>query len=116
MEKRIILLVRTCPYGFSTALEAYRLAQAVGEQDTRVVFIEDGVFVGLYNQKPDAIGMHHIRKTFEMLKDFGAKVYLVDKYLEERNIPASELTFGEVINEHTLKGWIDTSDYIVNLT
>lgn len=114
--KKIILLVRSCPYGISTALESYRMAQALGDNDASVILVEDGVFAGTFNQNPDPIGMHHIRKTFEMLKDFGAKIFLVDKYLDERNIPASELTFGEVIDENTFKTRLDEADFVVNLT
>ncbi len=114
--KKIILLVRNCPYGVSTALESYRLAQALGDLDTRVVLLEDGVFAGTFDQKPDPIGMHHMRKTFEMLKDYGPKTYLVDSYLNERNIPLDKLTFGEVINMETLKQWVDEADFVLNLT
>jgi len=114
--KKVIMLVRSAPYGISTALESYRLAQAIGDQDTRVILVEDGVFVGTFNQDPEAIGMHHMRKTYEMLKDFGPKIYLVDKHLADRNIPESELTFGEVIDETTLKTWVDEADFVLNLT
>ncbi|RKZ31468.1 hypothetical protein DRQ36_01930 [bacterium] len=114
--KKVIILVRSAPYGVVTALESYRIAQAIGEQDTRVVLVEDGVFVGTFDQNPEAIGMHHMRKTFEMLEDFGPKIYLLDKHLADRGVPESKLTFGEVINWPTLKKWVDEADFVFNLT
>ncbi len=114
--KKVIMMVRNCPYGLSTALESYRLAQAIGDQDTSLILVDDGVFAGTYNQNPDGIGMHHMRKTYEMLNDFGPKIYLVDSCLEKRGIPADELTFGEVIDMETLKNWLDEADFVINLT
>ena len=118
MSKKVLILVRTCPYGNATAGEAFRMASGLAgmEHDVEVVFMQDGVFSAVKWQKPEIISMSDISKAFGAIGEFGAKTYIVKECTVKRNIKPDDIAFGDFIDYSQLKRMIDVSDFVFSFS
>ena len=114
----IVFLIRTCPYGMASAAEAYRAVIGVAGMglDTKAVFVEDGVYSAVKNQKPETIDMHPIVEAYKQVGEFGAKLYVHKESMEERGISADELIEAEIIDTEMLREIIKNAKHIVTFT
>ena len=118
MAKKVIILVRSCPYGMATAAEAYRAAIGLGamEHEVSVIFIQDGVFAALKGQKPQEISMSDVSKAYSGIGEFGVKTYITESCIKARNIARDELVFGTVIDLKAVKELVDNSDFALSFS
>jgi sulfur relay protein TusC/DsrF len=65
MEK-VVVLMRKSPYGSVYTAEGFRtiMALAVFEMELNIVFMEDGVFTLVKDQKPEKLDMKPLGKDF----------------------------------------------------
>jgi len=77
MPRKILIVIKSPPYGSLMAAEGFRIATAMIAMDIlpQLLFIDDGVYCLLKNQKPEVAGLnsHHERlKTLADLVGFYA--------------------------------------------
>jgi len=113
--KKVLILIRTCPYGMASAGEGFRaiIGLAGMEIDTHAVLVDDGVLVGLKGQLPDALGMHKLEDAFSQLSDFGAKLYVHEPSLAERGLSADDCIPAEVLTDDKLRELISQVDHVI---
>ena len=116
--KKVVILLRTCPYGMATAGEAFRAAIGLAglDHDVSMVFIDDGVMAGIKGQNPAVIEMQDVSQAYQELPEFGGKNYFVKECLERRNINPDDLPFGEVIDMNRVKEMIDSADVVMSFS
>ncbi len=71
MPKKILLVVKSSPYGSSMATEGFRIATAMIAMDVlpQLLFIDDGVYCLLKNQRPEAAGLNSHYERLKTLAD-----------------------------------------------
>ena len=118
MPKNVVILIRSCPYGIATAGEAYRIASGLAAMDHKVniIFIEDGVFTGFGNQKPEIIEMQNVSLAYKGISEFGAETYFCEECMTERKIKSEDLSFGQIIKILEIKKFIDNSDVVMSFS
>ena len=81
------------PYGQINSLEGIRIAQGllVLDVDVKIVFIEDGVFNLVKNQKPDDIGQHSILNALDAARRYDIPFYAIDSSLKLRGIKHEDI-------------------------
>ena len=114
----IVFLIRTCPYGMASAAEAYRAVIGVAGMGlaTKAVFVEDGVYSIVKNQKPETIDMHPIVEAYKQVGEFGAKLYIHKESMEQRGLNSDEIIEAEIIDTEELKKIIEGAKHIVTFT
>jgi sulfur relay (sulfurtransferase) DsrF/TusC family protein len=97
--RRIVVLVRSPPYGTTNVGEGLRAAIALAGMDieTTIVLMEDAVFAALGGQVPDAIGATSLDESILRAREFGAKLVVHIESLQERGIRKDELLDVETI-------------------
>ena len=116
--KKAIVFVRSAPYGVATSAEAFRAIIGIAAMGihTDVIFADDGIYVGMKNQKPEDIGMKNIGAFYSNLKEYDVKAYFLSECLALRDLDKDDILFGEVIDRSTLKDMIDSSDVVLQFT
>ncbi len=92
--KKFMLVNRTAPYGTIYALESLEvvLIAATFDQDVSLVFVDDGVYPLVKNQKTAGIEMKNFSPTFRALDDYDVnKLYVERESLEQRGLSADDL-------------------------
>lgn len=92
--KRFMYVNRKAPYGTIYALECLEvvLITAAFDQDTSVVFVDDGVYQLKKNQDTAGIGMKNFSNTYRALDDYDVeKIYVEQESLEARGLVAEDL-------------------------
>jgi len=71
MVKKILLVIKSPPYGSGKAAEGLRMATAMIAMDVlpQILFIDDGVYCLLKNQKPKAAGLVSFGERLKTLSD-----------------------------------------------
>lgn len=90
----ILALCRQAPYGNALAREGLEaiLAAAAMDQAPEVLFMGDGVFQLLKEQKPDGIQQKSLQRNLGALPMFGVEtLHICERSLVERGIEASSL-------------------------
>lgn len=99
MKKKILLINRQAPYGKSTAREAIdvALAASVYDQDISILFMDDGVFQLLKDQKSQDIDQKNIASILQALALYGIEnIYAHKESMDMRAININELIIDDV--------------------
>jgi sulfur relay (sulfurtransferase) DsrF/TusC family protein len=75
MLRKVLLVIKSSPYGRLMAAEGFRIATAMIAMDVlpQLLFIDDGVYCLLKNQRPEAAGLN---SHYERLKTLAVLVGL----------------------------------------
>jgi tRNA 2-thiouridine synthesizing protein C len=84
----VIVIFRKGPYGQINSLEGIRVAQGllVLDVETEAVFIDDGVFNLIKDQKPDGIGHHSVIGALEAMHRYEIPIYAIESSLKQRGL------------------------------
>jgi tRNA 2-thiouridine synthesizing protein C len=116
--KRFMYVNRKAPYGTIYALECLEvvLITAAFDQDTSVVFLDDGVFQLKKNQDTAAIGMKNFSNTYRALDDYDVeKIYVEQESLEARGLSEDDLIIPvEVVSAANLIEIMAQQDVVIS--
>jgi tRNA 2-thiouridine synthesizing protein C len=101
MPRKILLIVKSSPYGSVKAAEGFRIATAMIAMDVlpQLLFIDDGVYCLLKNQKPEAAGLNSFAERLKTLADL-VGLQAVSDSMVKRNLRNSD--FEETYNVKTI--------------
>ena len=106
-NKRVLLVCRTAPYGNSLARESIETALAAGALGVKVslLFLDEGVWQLVENQKPESIASKNHGAMLGALPLYGIEHTWVDHdSLNKRGIDAKNLSeLAQVINSNQVK-------------
>jgi tRNA 2-thiouridine synthesizing protein D len=113
--KKVLVLIRTAPYGMAAAGEGFRAIIGLAGMgiETHAVLVDDGVLVALKGQDPDAIAMHKLSDVYSQLADFGAKLYVHYPSLTERGLLKENCIGVEFITDENLRELIWKVDHVI---
>ena len=117
MPKKVLVIMKKAPYGTVYAAEALRamMGLAAFEIEVEALLMNDGVFVALKNQKPDAIEMKALGAVLPQMDDMDInKFYVCGESLKERNITMDQLTVeAEVCTPENFEQKLEAFDLII---
>jgi tRNA 2-thiouridine synthesizing protein C len=115
MPRRILLVVKSPPYGSILAAECFRIATAMIAMDAlpQMLFIDDGVYCLLKGQNPDRAGLGSFRERLKTLADL-IGLYVAEESLRKRNLEKADLD--ESYNLETISTEEATSLFLENET
>jgi tRNA 2-thiouridine synthesizing protein C len=92
MISKVLLVIKSPPYGNSRASEGFRVATAMIAMDVlpQILFIEDGVYCLVKNQKAEAVGLSSFAERLRTLADLAGLQTLSDS-LFQRKLKHSDL-------------------------
>lgn len=117
--KKILCISRHAPYDSAFAREALdaTLAASVFDQKTSLLFIDDGVFQLVDNQKTKRISQKNISKTLTALTLYGVdNIYIQSTSLIKRNLTKSQLILRniQVLDDNAVKHLLNKQDQILS--
>jgi len=97
MPRKILFVVKSSPYGSLMAAEGFRIATAMIAMDVlpHLLFIDDGVYCLLKNQRPEAAGLESYYERLKTLADL-VGLYAVRDSVAKRDLKA--IDFDESFN------------------
>ena len=92
MPKKILLVIKSPPYGSSRASEGFRIATAMIAMDVlpRLLFIDDGIYCLIKNQKPDSADPDLHYERLKTLADL-VELYAVKESIAKRRLELPDL-------------------------
>ena len=92
MVNKILLVIKTPPYGSGRAAEGFRIATAMIAMDVlpQILFVDDGVYCLVRNQKPEAAGLISFGERLKTLADLVGLNALSDSMVQ-RKLKTSDL-------------------------
>jgi tRNA 2-thiouridine synthesizing protein C len=92
MPKNIALIIKSPPYGNIMATEGLRIATALIAMDIlpQLVFVDDGVYCLIKNQKPEDAGLVSFYDRLKALAD------LIGLYVEKDSLTKRNLTIKDL--------------------
>lgn len=115
--KKFMFVNRKAPYGTIYALEILEavLISAAFEQDTSVVFMDDGVFQIAKGQDTKEINVKNFSPTYRALEGYDVKKLYVEKEsMEARGLRPGDLVVPvEVLSKAALARLMDEQDVII---
>jgi len=92
MPKKILLVIKSPPYGSLRAAEGFRIATAMVAMDVlpQLLFINDGVYCLIKDQRPEAAGLESHRERLKTLADL-VGLHAVKESLSERRLKSVDL-------------------------
>ena len=92
MSRKILLVIRSSPYGSLMAAEGFRIATAMIAMDVlpQLLLIDDGVYCALENQKPETAGLNPHYERLRTLADL-VGLYAVRDSMAKRNLKIIDL-------------------------
>ncbi len=92
MSRKILLVVKSPPYGSSTATECLRIATAMIAMDVlpQLLFIDDGVYCLLKEQDPEQIGLQSFHERLKTLADL-IGLYAAEDSLHRRKLKKTDI-------------------------
>ena len=92
MVTKILLIIKSPPYGSERAAESFRMATAMIAMDVlpQILFIDDGVYCLIRNQKPEAAGLVSFGERLKTLADL-VGLYAVSDSLSQRKLESGDL-------------------------
>jgi sulfur relay protein TusC/DsrF len=92
LATKILLVIKSPPYGSGRAAEGFRVATAMTAMDVlpQILFIKDGVYCLVRNQKPEAAGLASVGERLKTLADL-VGLYAVSDSLSHRKLKPSDL-------------------------
>ncbi len=116
--KRFMYVNRKAPYGTIYALECLEvvLITAAFDQDTSVVFVDDGVYQLKKNQDTAGIGMKNFSNTYRALDDYDVeKIYVEKESLEARGLSEDDLIIDvEIVAAENLREIMAQQDVVIS--
>jgi tRNA 2-thiouridine synthesizing protein C len=115
MPRRILLVVKSPPYGSVLATECFRIATAMIAMDVlpQMLFINDGVYCLLKGQNPEQAGLHSFGERLRTLADL-IGLYVAEHSLVRRKLKKTDL--GEDYNLKTVSMEEVTNLFLENET
>lgn len=91
MPRKILLIVKSSPYGNVRAVESFRIATAMIAMDVlpQLLFIDDGVYCLLKNQKSEAAGLNSFAERLKTLADL-VGLHVASDSMVKRNVRNSD--------------------------
>jgi tRNA 2-thiouridine synthesizing protein C len=92
MPKKVLFVVKSSPYGSVLAAECFRMATALIAMDVlpQILFIDDGVYCLLKEQKPETAGLSSFDERLKTLADL-VGLYVEEYSLHKRNLGKADL-------------------------
>jgi len=92
MLRKILLVIKSSPYGSLMAAEGFRIATAMIAMDVlpQLLFIDDGVHCLLKNQRPEAAGLSSHYERLKTLADL-VGLYAVKDSMVKRDLKIIDL-------------------------
>jgi len=92
MVRKILLVIKSAPYGSGGAAEGFRIATAMIAMDVlpQILFIDDGVHCLVRNQTPEAAGLTSFGERLRTLADL-VGLYAVSDSMRQRKLKQSDL-------------------------
>ena len=92
MPRRILLVVKSPPYGNILVAECFRIATAMIAMDVlpQILFIDDGVCCLLKGQNPEQAGLHSFLERLKTLADL-IGLHVAKESLRRRNLKKTDL-------------------------
>jgi tRNA 2-thiouridine synthesizing protein C len=92
MPRKILLVIRSPPYGSLMAAEGFRIATAMIAMDVlpQLLLIDDGVYCLLKNQRPEAAGLDSHYERLRTLADL-IGLYAVRDSVVKRNLKVIDI-------------------------
>mgnify|MGYP001572156791 CR=1 FL=1 len=116
-RKKILLICRQAPYGSTLARAALdvALAGAAFEQDLSLLFMDDGVWQLLPQQRAGAIGHKSIEATLQSLPLYDLDTFHVEgESLQQRSLETGQLSGNVVVlTQEELPAFIDSHDQVI---
>ena len=95
MDKCITIVLDRSPFGTVWNIEGLRIASGIAslDMDVKLLFIDDGVFNAIKNQKPEAIMRSPVTQLIQLVKMISesAEVLVVRESLKERGLSEEDL-------------------------
>lgn len=87
MTKKILLVVKSPPYGSLRAAECFRMAAAMIAMDVlpQLLFMDDGVYCLLKGQKPEAAGLSPYHEHLRAIADL-VGLHVLSASMVKRNL------------------------------
>jgi len=101
MVTKTLLVIKSPPYGCDKATEGFRMATAMIAMDVlpQLLFIDDGVYCLLKNQKPEAAGLGSFSERLKTLADL-VGLHAVSDSMIKRNLRKND--FDQTYNVKTI--------------
>jgi len=92
MSRRILLVVKSPPYGTVLSAECFRISTAMIAMDVlpQMLFIDDGVYCLLKSQNPEKSGLHSFHERLKTLADL-IGLHVTEESLRRRNLKKTDL-------------------------
>jgi tRNA 2-thiouridine synthesizing protein C len=92
MPKKIVLAIKSPPYGSIMAAEGLRIATALIAMDIlpQLVFVDDGVYCLIKNQKPEVAGLNSFYDRLKTLSDL-IGLYVAENSFAKRNLGIEDI-------------------------
>ena len=92
VSKKILLVIKSPPYGSLMAAEGLRIATALIAMDIlpQLVFIDDGVYFLVKNHKPEVAGLNPFYERLKTLADL-VGLFVAENSLKERDLGIKDL-------------------------
>jgi len=92
VPKRVLLVIKSPPYGTLRAAEGFRIATAMIAMDVlpQLLFIDDGVYCLIKDQRPETAGLDSYHERLRTLADL-AGLHAVKESMVERKLEFIEL-------------------------
>jgi tRNA 2-thiouridine synthesizing protein C len=92
LVKKILLIIKSPPYGSGSATEGFRMATAMIAMDVlpQLLFVDDGVYCLVKNQSPESTGLTSFGERLKTLADL-AGLNALSNSLHQRKLKQSDL-------------------------
>jgi len=92
MVRKILLVIKSPPYGGGRAAEGLRMATAMIAMDVlpQILFVDDGVYCLIKNQKPEAVGLASFGERLKTLSDL-VGICAASDSIAQRRLTQSDL-------------------------
>ena len=89
LVSKILLVIKSSPYGSGRATEGFRMATAIIAMDVlpQILFVDDGVYCLLKSQKPEASGLASFAERLKTLADLVGLNALSDSLFQRKLKP-----------------------------
>ena len=97
MPKKFLLVIKSPPYGSLRATEGFRIATAMIAMDVlpQLLFIDDGVYCLIKNQKPETAGLDSYHERLKTLADL-VGLHAVRESMVERKLEFADFENSQV--------------------
>lgn len=117
-DKRFLIVNRRAPHGTIYALESLEvvLAAAAFEQRVTVLFLDDGVFQLVKDQKTEALGVKDFSPTYKALEMYEVERVVVEQEsLARRGLDLDDLIIPvDALNEKDVSELFQSHDILLN--